>query len=152
MDLGKRIITSIILFGVINLVLWSGQELYHRKDTEQIKEIENWLDSESVKIKNRESQLGSLESQISSLEDFLDSYKHRIDLGEKHLADTYNIKVYEFNNLLNQYNSQFSEYEENMDSYNLKVDEVNDLIKNSGTRWYIIPIPIPTGGSLRGKM
>ncbi|MFA5755355.1 MAG: hypothetical protein WC909_03325 [Candidatus Paceibacterota bacterium] len=84
MDSGKAIITIIIVFVVINLILWSWQEFYYRKDTEQIKKIESWLNSESVKIKNTESQLESLELKISSLEDSLINYKRRIDLGEEY--------------------------------------------------------------------
>jgi len=40
---------------------------------------------------------------------------------------------------------QYSQYKNNIDEYNRKADEYNRLTKKSGSRWWLIPIPIGRG-------
>ena len=54
----------------------------------------------------------------------------------------YNANVDRYNALLASYNFDFTLYESKIASYNKVVNEANVLIEKSGSRWYLIPIPI----------
>ena len=141
----KRIGIVIILFGVVNLLLLEGQSLYHRGDSQRLKQMENWLDERQTQLKNKEKELKSLNSQIEKLDTLLINYKQKIDRGGTHLIDSYNAKVDEYNDLLDKYNSKLKDYKMGVYEYNSKVREVNKLSEETGTRWYIIPVPLPLG-------
>jgi hypothetical protein len=79
------------------------------------------------------------------LDNQLESYKA---LG---YIDSYNSGVNHYNGLLEQYRRDLDNYDSKLTNYNNKVDEENVLIKKSGTRWYLIPIPLP-GKSVRSKL
>jgi len=140
------IIKLVVVFGVINAILWGAQELYWHKDTKKINEIEVYLENEKQTIGTLEAKINLTEAEIGRKESQLNSYK---SLG---YIDEYNTGVDDFNYLLSIYKQDLDTYNSKLTSYNAKVDEVNALIKKSGSRWYIIPIPIPHGENLKGKL
>ena len=143
--LSNPIIKYILIFIVLNALLWGGQELYYYKDTKKINEIESFLTSEKASIIALENEISSEEADIKSLNNQLERYK---SLG---YIDDYNNGVGNFNNLLKTYKSDLTNYNLKLKNYNAKIDEVNILIKSSGTRWYLIPIPLP-GKSVKSKL
>lgn len=62
----KGIFGLILIFGVINLVLWGGQELYYYKDTQEINKIENILDQKKSEINRIELSIDNLSTTINS--------------------------------------------------------------------------------------
>jgi len=143
-DLPKKIIGFVVVFGVINLVLWGAQELYYRGDTQQVKEVETWLNSERRAIDALEAKINTSEAEIDRRERELDRLK---TLG---YISQYNAGVDGFNFLLSAYKRDVDTYNAKLTAYNAKVDEANALIKKSGTRWYLIPIPF--GGGTKSKL
>jgi len=133
----KQFAILILVFGVINGVLWVGQELYYGADTKKINEIETFLKNEKLTVNTIETALSVEETQLDQKDNLLNSYK---SFGN---TEEYNNGVYEYNNLLQKYQLDLDNYKTKITAYNLKVDEVNALIKKSGTRWYLIPIPLP---------
>ncbi|MCD6528386.1 hypothetical protein J7K44_01985, partial [bacterium] len=123
--------------------------LYHRKDNQRLKQIESWLNKRQIQLKNTEREIKDLNNQIEGLDALLSNYRQRIDRGETYLIDFYNAKVDEYNNLLEKYNSEVNNYKAAIDEYNSKVEEINKLSKKVGTRYYIIPIPLPLGREIK---
>lgn len=134
----KKILSIIIFFGAINLLLWGGQEIYYRNDTKKINEIEAYLKNEEQTINALRDKINLTEAEIGRKESQLNSFK---SLG---YIDEYNAGVGDFNSLLNTYKQDLDTYDSKLTSYNAKVDEANTLIKKSGSRWYLIPIPLPS--------
>ena len=143
-DLPKKIIGFVVVFGIINLVLWGAQELYYHGDTQQVKEIEVWLDNERRSIDALEVKINSTEVEVDRRENELNRLKA---LG---YINQYNTGVDSFNFLLSTYKRDVDSYNAKLTAYNAKVDEANALIKKSGTRWYLIPIPF--GGGTKSKL
>lgn len=95
----------VVLYAVLNGVIYGAQELYYYKDTQKMNQLEG--------------EMGSIRSEISSLE------SRATDGG---LAEPY-----------------YSRYKNDIDKYNSKADEYNTLSERSGSRWWLIPIPIGRG-------
>lgn len=145
MDKVKGVIGIILIYAVLNLILWGCQELYWMKDTQEIKRIESSLESEK-------SQISLLEAKISDQSNSIDiKQKELARLESSNLIDDFNAGVDEYNSLLQEYKSNVDAYNSKLDKYNEQVDRSNELIKKSGSRWYLIPIPMP-GKSARPKL
>lgn len=144
-ELIKKFVGLAIIFGVINLVLWGAQELYYRNDTKKINEIEVYLENEKQTINALETKINFAEIEIGRKESQLNNYK---SLG---YTNKYNAGVDDFNYLLSTYKQDLDNYNSKLTSYNAKVDEVNTLIKKSGSRWYLIPMPLP-GKTIKSKL
>lgn len=142
--LPKKIIGFVVIFGVINLVLWGAQELYHREDTQQIKQIEAGLEGERRSIDALEAKINSAEAELDRRESELNHLK---TIG---YTSQYNAGVDSFNFFLSAYKRDVDNYNAKLTAYNAKIDEANTLIKKSGTRWYLIPIPF--GGGTKSKL
>ena len=72
MDKFKSIIGIILIYGFINLVLWGGQELYWRKDTQEINKIESYIAGEK-------NQITLLESKIDNQSNLIDVKQVELD-------------------------------------------------------------------------
>ena len=131
-----KLLGIVMVFGVINLALWGCQELYYREDTKQIKEIETWLQTEQTNIKNLEVKIVSEKSELDSKQRQLNQY-----IGSGYTVG-YISSISDYNRLVDIFKTDVNTYNKNSMFYNSKIDEVNALIKKSGTRWYLIPIPL----------
>lgn len=138
----KKVFLFILIFGLGNIILWAGQELYYRNDTLRIETEKRVLNDNKVEIDQFEININSVESDLSAQDTKLESLKAR---GE---IDSYNSGVADYNLKLTKFQADYSVYGAMIDEYNKKVDEVNTLIKKSGTRWYIIPLPSSRGSNL----
>lgn len=145
MDKIKSIVGTILIYAFINLVLWGGQELYWRKDTQEINKIESYLASEK-------NQIATLESKIDNQSSLIDDKQKELDrLKNIRSIDRYNTGVDDYNFFLQEYKSNVDIYNGKLTKYNSQIDRVNELIKKSSSRWYLIPIPIP-GKSAKPKL
>lgn len=100
----SKIVIYVVIFLVLNVLLWGGQELWHYKDNRKLSELKTQMqqiDQMNRSFENDMNANGATQSKY-------DQYSARIDERNK-LADEYNV-----------------------------------LSKSSGSRWYIIPIPIPS--------
>lgn len=141
----KSIISVVLIYGILNLILWGGQELYYYEDTREINQIEKWLEEEKQKIFLLEQKIDSQSIEIEQEENKL------TDLENRRLTTLYNSNVDSYNYLLEGYENDFDIYDEKIAKYNNKVNRFNELIKKSGSRWYLIPIPLPTK-SIKSKL
>jgi len=123
-------------FILLNILLWGGQEIYYREDTAQIADAKERLSSMEVEISMLEAGISDKESEINSLEARMNQYESAGRITE------YNANVDRYNSLLTSYNMDFTRYESRIAAYNNFVNETNVLIERSGSRWYLIPIPI----------
>lgn len=145
MDKLTSIIGIIIIYGLINLALWGSQELYWRKDTQEINKIESYL-------KDEYGNINSLEIKINNESLSLDAKQKELDrLKNDEMFDEYNLQVDNYNFLLKEYKSDVDSYNDKLIKYNQEVERSNELITKSSSRWYLIPIPIP-GKSLKSKI
>ena len=136
----KKFAVLIGSFIIINFALWGAQELYYGEDTKKINEIEASLSAEKLSIDILEAKINLEEKDIEQRENELKNLK---SLG---YANEYNTKVGDFNYLLSAYKRDLDNYDTKLTSYNTKVNEANTLIGKSGTRWYLIPVPLGGGG------
>lgn len=128
----------IIVYGAINLVLYGGQELWHKGDTDKLHVIEEFLKGKKVEMDSIEQRLVTTETDLNARKSQLDRYKAINDIYH------YNLGVDSYNSLLGDYRLYLEQYNNALSIYNQKIDEGNELIKKTGTRWYVIPIPIPS--------
>lgn len=137
MDRMNSIVITILVFVVLNLILWGAQELFWHKDTQEINNIKVHLESEKA-------QIALLESSVSDQSEYLKQKEHELDyLKSQALIAEYNAGVREYNSLLRKYKASVDAYNSKLVEYNEQVSRCNELTKKSGSRWYIIPIPIP---------
>jgi len=136
MNKAKSVLGVLLIYGLLNLILWGGQELYYRDDTKEINRIEYFLELEEIEIK-------SLEKKIETQSFELDQRKVELDNFERqNFIDSYNSHVGAYNLLLATYKNNLDNYDYKLTQYNDKINKVNELIKKSGSRWYLIPIPM----------
>lgn len=95
------LIAIVVIYGVVNGVLWLGQEAYHHED--------------NAKLEQMNSEMSKLDTKITVFERSASSYGAT--------------------------DQEIARYKADIDRYNALVDEYNKLAKDSGTRWYVIPIP-----------
>lgn len=145
MDLLKGLIGLVVVFAIINGILWGGQELYYYKDTQEINKIESALDLEKIEIIKMKSDIESLSGSIDIKQTQLNDAKTR------GLINQYNAGVDDINSLIDEYEKKVAIFNGKQNDYNRQVDQINVLIKKSGSRWYLIPIPLP-GKSSRAKV
>jgi hypothetical protein len=114
----SNFIYTIIVFIILNIALYFGQEWYYSGDIHKAEILKKEIDSQKYNYIRLELQLNQIKEQ-----------------AEKTIIEE------EWNVLRNKYNKLYTTYENILKSHNENVEEYNKLVKNSGTRWYVIPIP-----------
>ena len=132
----------VLLFGVINLMLWGGQSLYYRKDTQRIKELDAQLTKEKASLGEVKDRIVQQERMLDGMLNQLEQYKRVQNISR------YNSSVNEYNRLVDIYRMEVASHNAQVVVFNQKIDDVNALIQRAGTRWYLIPIPL---GGVSGK-
>ena len=102
---------TLVVFALLNGILWAGQELYHRGDVQRVEAIE--------------VNLNQLDRQIQQDEEWLAA----------------NLAYYERNGPASVYNIRVDGLNDQVNRYNLMVDEYNTLARKAYRRLYLIPIP-----------
>lgn len=102
METIKSLVSLVLMFVVINGVLWGAQEAWHYNDNKKLDGIEK--------------QIADLDAQTS-----------KIESGAKMYGIT---------------DSSYSKYSNMVDQRNKLTDEYNKLNKETGSRFYLIPIPL----------
>ena len=138
MDNLDYIAKIIMVFIFLNVLIWGGQEIYHRKDVEKIEGIETYLDNEKKSINDLEQKIELESSSIEEQKRLLNNYKIN---GQ---GSVYNANIEGYNKLLQSYKSDLSTYDQKLEAYNSKTKEVNSLIEKTESRWILIPIPSHT--------
>ncbi|MCK5084493.1 MAG: hypothetical protein KAQ64_02470 [Candidatus Pacebacteria bacterium] len=142
---GKSIVSIILIYVVLNLVLWGAQELHYKEDTQEINKIEKWLNIEEKEINSLEKKINNQSFEIEQMESKLNNLERQGSIT------SYNYNVEKYNSLLEEYNDNFDIYDEKFAKYNNEINHFNELIKKSGLRWYLITIPLSTK-STRSKL
>lgn len=95
------LIAIVVIYGVVNGVMWFGQEVYYHEDT--------------VKLEQTEEKINELKVK-------LESFENRMQLnGATEI--------------------EYKNYEKMIGEHNKLIEEYNSLAKESGTRWYVVPVP-----------
>lgn len=158
----RRVGCMVVLFAVVNGVLWAGQEIANADEKKQMEALSAELSTMESSIKAIESTLttkaGSLEGQQASLDSCsvkMDGFK-RVAVGgalpeleyQKYLQvkGTCEPLVTRYNADYLAYESLFSEYSRNVDTFNSKIGQYNRLADETAL-WLLVPLP----RSLRGK-
>lgn len=134
------ILSLIIMFGVLNGVIYGGQEIYY------------WNDVKKCEL--MEVELKDLEIEVNKIEDFINFRKTKVDRInqlEKEIKQGLSKDYTKYKQMIDEYNSNMSRYKKSMDEYdNLIVKynkitrEYNDLAKSAYSRWWLLPIPLPS--------
>lgn len=138
-----RIIILAVVYLVLNWALGGIQNLWHRNDTRRIESTKTALENERRIIDELSNRLDEEGESLSKESDRLD------ELKASGSTDEYNEGVESFNSRLRSYKADVDLYNQKITNFNKQVGEINELIKKIGSRWYIIPIPIPKSGRAR---
>ncbi len=134
------ILSLIIMFAVLNGVIYGAQEIYYWNDIK--------------KCESMETKLKSLKIEISKIEEFVQLRKNKLDKIrqleqeiKQGLSKDYNkyqkmIDSYNLNN--NTYKKYMKDYDSLIVQHNKIAREYNDLAKNAYSRWWLLPIPLPS--------
>lgn len=95
------LIAIVVIYGVVNGVMWFGQEVYYHEDTVKLEQAEVRINELKVKLESFESRM-----QLSGATEI-----------------------------------EYKNYEKMIEEHNRLIEEYNSLAKESGTRWYVVPVP-----------
>ena len=112
-------IFTIVVFIIFNVALYFGQEWYYSVDTQKAKTLKKEIDSQKYDYIRLEFRLKQIKDQATK-------------------ATTEE----EWSVLKNKYKKLYDSYENVLKIHNENVVEYNKLVKSSGARWYVIPIPL----------
>lgn len=140
----KSVLSLIVMFLILNGVLWFGQELYYMND---IKECE--------KMEVRLNELKKDASDIETMVKHRKMEQDKIVQLQKDIENGLSKDIYTYDNLVKKYNSELETYKNKMDNYDSIITEhnelarkYNELAKDAYSRWWLLPIPIPGGHHL----
>jgi len=152
----KRIISAIIVFGLINLLLYGGQKLFQIKDIKQMNIIESTLTVSSQKIEDFETMLETQLSDLDQSENTIQQLGNDLDrLYDRYPNGAPADVVAKYNSMKDEYNSlilqntidRLNYFKLNTDldlkvsEHNKLVDEYNMLSAKTSKVFLLIPIP-----------
>lgn len=146
----------LVLCGLVNLVLFAGQKLYHHNDEARLEQLKKELTSSGAALNTMEADLDGEQEALDEMDGRLQKMKVQIEAYEKRKGgldsaaySKYSALVKEHNGLVDAYNAKLSEqkadvveYKAKIAAHNGKVDEANQLAKKLGSYFYIMPIPL----------
>ena len=152
----KKIISAIIVFGLINLLLYGGQKLFQIKDIKQMNIIESTLTVSSQKIEDFETMLETQLSDLDQSENTIQQLGNDLDrLYDRYPNGAPADVVAKYNSMKDEYNSlilqntidRLNYFKLNTDldlkvsEHNKLVDEYNMLSAKTSKVFLLIPIP-----------
>ncbi|MEH7683645.1 hypothetical protein, partial [Priestia megaterium] len=140
-----RIIATLVIvglvYGIVNLVLFGGQKLWHHDDEVKLEKYETALKEQKSDIDDYETELENLKSQAEDLELQIKGFEMDYPEGiPEEMYEDYELMVDEYNSLADDYDGKAQEYSDEIDSYNDKVEEANALAEEVGSTWYVVPV------------
>ena len=142
-----RLGVLVLAYGLLNVVLYFGQELLAMDDEREAKALEQELIPLADELDELEASLDSFESLSMSI----DALGERLDsMVEPHLSDSTVV----FNDLVMTWNEEAvpellaleERYEQVADEYSDKYDQYEPIARKAYNRWWLLPIPLPRGG------
>lgn len=136
----------LVVFGLLNGVLYLGQELYHRGDVKTAESIKAEFDVLDAKITHMETELG----QVESLRQRLDELKRKLADPDAYYTTqtTYDSEMEEYKALVGRWNASLpqmsklaNDYDQTVAEYNHRVESYNKIAKKAYSRWWLLPIP-----------
>ncbi len=127
----------LLLIGSIDLGLW---RYYEWRDARVIQEMENarrFLETEKAWIETTEAALESNNEEIHKIVGQAAARRNAESISGTMSPDA----------VIQEYRRLYSDYETRLAKYNERVREYNSLTGKRYSRWYLIPIPVKTGGS-----
>jgi cytoskeletal protein RodZ len=145
------------LFGLVNMVLFFGQEFGRGTEKKELEELKAKLDHLKHEADNLESSIRSAEKSVKTAKTLVHQCKANIAGFESQAVDgslppeiysQYTLtvdncktQVRNSNNLVSSYNSLYEQYDQVIQAHNTLVPQTNELAKSLGTRYYFIPVP-----------
>lgn len=143
---GRAMKTIFATFGFValciaaNIGLWCYYEWRDRPYELQIEKLKDFLLDEEAWLGQTDRKLDSHAKMLARLEQQIRECETKGDLSK------YNEHVKTYNSTLEDYQALVSQYSKRIQIYDAKVEKHNKAAEKIGSRWYIIPIPIRTGG------
>lgn len=151
------IVGIVLVFGLINGVLYVGQNWAKSDDRARLEQLKQRLASEESAIRAMETSLQTEERTLDGLSSSIASSAARIEYLERQYPygipssvyssyslaiDNHNLLVADYNARIEGYQPAFSRYESAIVRYNQLVEEANAAAKKAGAgNFYIIPVP-----------
>ncbi len=146
----------VVVYGVVNLFLVGGQELYHHGDKMAFDSLKQILETERASIRRAETELQAISSAINSGESEINRLKTGLIAIEGRYpggipsavytaysrdVDRHNALARSYNASLARYKTLYAGYSAQVNRFNTMVDQANALANRVGSTWYIVPVP-----------
>lgn len=144
----------LVLFGIVNIALYAGQELGRGPEKKELEEITTKLDQLKRQANTIEPNIRSAQEKVNAAKTLVNQCKARIAEFESQAVngslpseiysqytlevDNCNTQIRNSNNLISSYNSLYEQYDQVIQSHNTLVPRANELTKSLGTNRYII--------------
>ena len=151
----KRIITTLLLFGVVNAILVGGQWLSSLPDTLRISAIEKEITAIQEEVtrleielkllaetmKKQKAEMSQLETEIKTIESKYPggSLPPRIYEDYSAKVDRHNRLAKEYNNLLTKYQTLYKDYDAKLRRQTSLVEEGKSLAQKRSRIWVLVP-------------
>ncbi len=151
----KRILISLLLFGILNAVLVGGQWLLSLPDTFRISAIEKEISAVQKEITEIKIELQPLtaalrkdEGVLLELEAEIESITAKYPGGSlpPRIYENYSVKAEKYNLLVEEYTITLSKYKQLQEAYNTKIEQHNSLVSEQNSLaqkqdniWVLIP-------------
>lgn len=133
----KRILITLLLFGIVNAILVGGQWLLSIPDTlrlsaiekeiatiqEEVTQLEIKLKPIADTMKKQKAEMSQLETEIKTIES-----KYPGGSLPPRIYEDYSAKVDRHNRLAEEYNTDWDKYKPLQEGYSAKVDRYNSLV------------------------
>jgi uncharacterized protein YoxC len=151
-------ISLVAVYGIVNLVLYGGQEMYHASDKRAYEALSQVMEQRKADIQGKRSQIQALEASIEERGSQIDRLKAELRSIEQQYGSIgaptsvyvrYEGMIAEVNGLIKQIKPMIERHSQLVDSFNAEVDgynnqipQLNDLSHRAFDRWILIPIPL----------
>lgn len=146
---------TLVLFALINLVLFIGQEFGRDAEKKELEELNTKLAQLKQEVETLELNISFTEEKLKEADTFVNQCKAGIVEFESQAVngalpsqiytqytlavDNCNAQVRNSNNLINSYNTLYEQYDRVIQTHNVLVTRANELAKSLGTKYYIVP-------------
>lgn len=153
----RGLLITLLLFGVVNGILYAGQEVWRAGDKRAFEALKREMDGREHELQIMKVEIGSLRDRIEMAKSRITELQAEARQTEARYAQSgapsdayrrYKAVIAEHNRLANEvnplakrYNALIDTHNSKVDAYNRDVPRFNELADRAFSRWYIIPIP-----------